>query len=321
MDSGKRDLTYVGIDVCKDRLDVGFWPSEKTFSEPNDTKGIARLVKRLAKRQPSLVVLESTGRLEVPVALELGEAGVPYRIVNPRQVRDFAKALGQLAKTDRIDALVLARWAESAKLEPKPLPDVEHRELRALVMRRLQLIESLVAEKNRLQGEVVPKVRKSVMASIKWLKRQIDQLEKELDRTIKGSPTFSEGSKLLQTTPGIGPNTANMIQACLPELGTLSRGGIAALVGVAPLCRDSGKTHGRRFCWGGRAEVRSALYMAALVASRYNPVIRNIYQRLRARGKPAKVALVACMRKLLVILNAMVRDRTAWRQTSPAATV
>ena len=321
MVSGKRDTMYVGIDVCKDRLDVGFWPSEKTFSEPNDGKGIARLVKRLSKRKPSLVVLESTGRLEVPVALELGEAGVPYRIVNPRQVRDFAKALGQLAKTDRIDALVLARWAESARLDPKPLPDAEHRELRALVMRRLQLIESLVAEKNRLKGEVVPKVRKSLLASINWLKRQIDQLDADLDRAIKDNPTFSEESKLLQSTPGIGPNTANMIQACLPELGTLNRGGIAALVGVAPLCRDSGKTHGRRFCWGGRAEVRAALYMAALVASRYNPVIRDIYIRLRARGKPAKVALVACMRKLLVILNAMMRDRAYWRQTSPAAVV
>ena len=321
MDSGKRDAMYVGIDVCKDRLDVGFWPSEKTFSEPNDAKGIARLVKRVAKRKPSLVVLESTGRLEVPVALELGEAGVPYRIVNPRQVRDFAKALGQLAKTDRIDALVLARWAESARLEPKPLPDAEHRELRALVMRRLQLIESKVAEENRLKGEVVPKVRKSVKDSIGWLTRQIKRLDADLDRTIKGSPTFSEQSELIQSVPGVGPNTANMIQACLPELGTLSRGGIAALVGVAPLNRDSGKRQGRRFCWGGRAEVRAALYMAALVASRYNPVICDIYKRLRARGKPAKVALVACMRKLLVILNAMMRDRTVWRQTLPAAVV
>ncbi len=319
MDSGMRDTMYVGIDVCKDRLDVGFWPTEKTFSEPNDAKGIARLVKRLSKRKPSLVVLESTGRLEVPAALELGEAGVPSRIVNPRQVREFARAMGLLAKTDRIDSLVLARWAESARLEPKPLPDAERRELRALVMRRLQLIESKTAEENRLRGEVVPKVRKSVKGSIAWLTRQIKQLDIDLDRTIKGSPTFSEQSKLIQSVPGVGPNTANMIQACLPELGTLNRGGIAALVGVAPLNRDSGKRQGRRFCWGGRAEVRAALYMAALVASRYNSVIRDIYLRLRAKGKPAKVALVACMRKLLVILNAMMRDRTMWRQTSPTA--
>lgn len=319
MTSGKREKIFAGIDVCKDRLDVGLWPSEKTFSEPNDAKGIARLVKRLSKRNPSLVVLESTGRLEVAVALELGEAGVPYRIVNPRQVRDFAKALGQLAKTDRIDSIVLARWAESAKLEPKPLADAEHRELRALVMRRLQLIETRVAEENRLKGELVPKVRKSLKDSIAWLKGQIKQLDNDLDRMIKNSPTFSELNDLIQSVPGIGPNTANMIMACLPEVGTLNRRSVATLVGVAPLNRDSGKSQGRRFCWGGRAEVRAALYMAALVAARCNPVIKAIYIRLRAKGKPAKIALVACMRKLLVIINAMVRDQKPWRQTSTAA--
>ena len=317
--TGMSKEAYVGVDVCKDRLDVGAWPSEETFSESNDAKGIVRLAKSLAKAKPKIVVLESTGRLEVPLALELGEKAVPYRIVNPRQVRDFARAMGLLAKTDRIDALVLARWAESAKVEPKPLPDAERRELRALVMRRLQLIEFKVAEENRLQGETVPRVRKSVKSSIAWLTRQIKQLDTDLDRTIKGSPTFSEQSELIQSVPGVGTNTANMIQACLPELGTLNRRGIAALVGVAPLNRDSGKSRGRRFCWGGRAEVRSALYMAALVASRYNPVIKAIYKRLKAKGKPAKVALVACMRKLLVILNAMVRDQAPWRQTSTAA--
>lgn len=318
MNSGKREKMYVGIDVCKERLDVGFWPSEKTFSEPNDTKGITRLVKRLAKRNPSLVVMESTGRLEISLALELGEAGVPYRIVNPRQVRDFAKAMGQLAKTDRIDSIVLARWAESAKLEPKPLPDVERRELRGLVMRRLQLIESKIAEENRLKRELVPKVRKSLNASIAWLERQIKDLDKDLDSMIKNSPTFSDLNDLIQSVPGIGPNTANMIIACLPEVGGLNRHSVAALVGVAPLNRDSGKSQGRRFCWGGRSEVRAALYMAALVAARFNPVIKAIYLRLRAKGKPAKVALVACMRKILVILNAMVRDQKPWRQTSTA---
>lgn len=317
--TGMSKEAYVGVDVCKERLDVGVWPSGETFGESNDGNGIVRLAKSLAKAKPKIVVLESTGRLEVPLALELGERGVPYRIVNPRQVRDFARAMGLLAKTDRIDSLVLARWAESAKVEPKPLPDAEHRELRALVMRRLQLIESKLAEENRLRDEVVPKVRKSVKDSIAWLKRQIKMLDQELDRTIKGSPTFSEQSELIQSVPGIGTNTANMIQACLPELGTLNRRSIAALVGVAPLNRDSGKSRGRRFCWGGRAEVRSALYMAALVASRYNPVIKALYSRLRAKGKKAKVALVACMRKLLVILNAMVRDQAPWRQTSTAA--
>lgn len=317
--TGMSKEAYVGVDVCKERLDVGVWRSGETFGESNDAKGIVRLAKALAKAKPKIVVLESTGRLEVPLALELGERGVPYRIVNPRQVRDFARAMGLLAKTDRIDALVLARWAESAKVEPKPLPDAEHRELRALVMRRLQLIESKVAEENRLRGETVPQVRKSVKSSIVWLTRQIKQLDTDLDRTIKGSSTFSEQSELIQSVPGVGSNTANMIQGCLPELGSLNRRGIAALVGVAPLNRDSGKSRGRRFCWGGRAEVRAALYMAALVASRHNPVIRAIYLRLRAKGKKAKIALVACMRKLLVILNAMVRDQAPWRQTSPAA--
>lgn len=310
---------YVGIDVCKDRLDVGLWPSEETCSESNDAKGIVRLAKRLAKAKPRIVVLESTGRLEIPIALELGERGVPYRIVNPRQVREFARSMGLLAKTDRIDSLVLARWAESAKVESKPLPDAEHRELRALVMRRLQLVESKVAEENRLRGETVVKVRKSLKESILWLRRQIKNLDDNLESTIKNSPTFSEDSELLQSVPGVGPNTANMIQACLPELGTLNRRSVAALVGVAPLNRDSGKVQRKRFCWGGRAEVRAALYMAALSGMKYNPVIKAVYQRLRAKGKPAKVALVACMRKLLVILNAMVRDQTPWRQPSTAA--
>lgn len=319
MTSRKREKIYVGIDVCKDRLDVGFWPSGKTFSEPNDAKGIARLVKRLSKRNPSLVVLESTGKLEVPVALELGEAGVPYRIVNPRQVRDFAKALGLLAKTDRIDSIVLARWAESARLEPKPLPDAERRELRGLVMRRLQLIQSKVAEENRLKGELIPKVRESLKKSIAWLDRQREELDHDLDSMIKNSPTFSELSELIQSVPGIGPATANMIIACLPEVGTMNRRSAAALVGVAPFNRDSGKSQGKRLCWGGRAGVRKALYMAAFSGTRHNPVIKAIYQRLRAKGKEFKVAMTACIRKLLVILNAMVRDKTPWRQTSTAA--
>lgn len=317
--TGMSKNEYVGVDVCKERLDVALWPSQQTFYESNDAKGIVVLAKCLARAKPRIVVMESTGRLEIALALELDKTGVPYRIVNPRQVREFARAMGKLAKTDRIDALILARWAESAKLDPKPLPNAERRELRALVMRRLQLIETKVAEENRLKVETVPRVRKSLKDSIAWLERQIKQLDSDLDRMIKNSPTFSEQNDLIQSVPGIGPNTANMIMACLPEVGTLNRRSIAALVGVAPLNRDSGKSQGRRFCWGGRDEVRAALYMAALVASRHNLVIKAIYQRLRDKGKPAKIALVACMRKLLVILNAMVRDQTRWRQTSTAA--
>mgnify|MGYP001571259100 CR=1 FL=1 len=310
---------WVGIDVSKERLDVGFWPQGEGFSESNDAAGISRLAQRLLALKPRLVVLESTGRMEVPCALELGEWGVPYRIVNPRQVREFARAMGKLAKTDRIDAVMLARFAESAKLDPKLLPDPQRRELRALVMRRAQLIENKQAEDNRLAGETVSKVRRSLKDSIAWHERQIAALDRELDRTIKGNPEFDALSGLVQTVPGVGPNTARMVAACLPELGTLTRQQIAALVGVAPLAKDSGQYRGKRFCWGGRKGVRCALYMAALAATRFNAIIRTLYQRLRARGKPAKVALVACMRKLLVILNAIVRDQTPWRQTSPAA--
>lgn len=317
--TGTVNKRFVGVDVSQERLDVGLWPSSETFCETNDTAGIARLVERMLELKPLLVVMEATGRLELPLALALDEAEVPYRIVNPRQVRQFARSMGILAKTDRIDGVVLARWGDSAHVEPKRLPDGPRRELRALVMRRVQLVESRVAEQNRLHGELVPKVRKSLQDSIAWLERQIAKLDKELDRTIGNNPEFSKDSEVIQSVPGVGPNTARMMVACLPELGTLNRRRIAALVGVAPLNRDSGKSHGRRFCWGGRAEVRSVLYMAALVASRYNPVIRELFLRLRGKGKKAKVALVACMRKLLTILNAMMRDRQPWRHIASAA--
>jgi transposase len=320
-ETGSVETLFVGIDVSQERLDVGLWPSGETFQETNDRDGIKRLTERLVELHPRVVVLESTGRLEVPMALELGEQGVPYAIVNPRQVREFARSMGKLAKTDRIDAVMLARWAECARVAPKPLPDAQRRELRAFLMRRLQLVENRVAEEHRLRGETHPRVRKSLKASIAWHERQIAELDKELDRTIKADPTFTARSEQVQSVPGVGPQTARMIVACLPELGTLTRQKIAALVGVAPLNKDSGKSQGKRFCWGGRIEVRCALYMAALVASQFNPVISVVYQRLRAKGKPAKVALVACMRKLLVILNAMARDKTVWRQTDSAAAV
>jgi transposase len=311
--------TWVGIDVSKDRLDMDCWPAGQALSVSNDPKGRAKAAGWLARLQPRLVVLESTGRLEVPMALELDERGIPYRIVNPRQIRDFARSLGKLAKTDKIDARVLSRWAESMKPEPKALPDAARRELQALVARRAQLIETRIAEQNRLQGETVTPVRQSLKETLAWLERQIAKLDRELDRTIKGNPEFAALSDIVQSVPGVGPHTAQMIAANLPELGTLNRKQIAALVGVAPLNRDSGKLHGKRFCWGGRGNVRRALYMAALVASRFNPVIRAMYLRLKAKGKPAKVALVACMRRLLAVINAMVRDKTPWRQTSPAA--
>jgi transposase len=254
------------------------------------------------------------------MALELDELGVPYRIVNPRQVREFARALGRLAKTDRIDALVLARFAAGAGITPKALPDAARRALRELVMRRLQLQEMLVAEKNRLTGEQIKPVRASLKAISTHLEREIAALDRQLDKAIRGNPEFAALSAVMQSVPGVGPQTASMLVSSLPELGYLTRRQIAALVGIAPLNRDSGKLQGRRFCWGGRAQVRRVLYMATLVAARWNPRIKAMYQRLKAAGKKPKVALVACMRKLLTILNAMVRDRTPWRQTSPAAT-
>ena len=318
-ETGNVTKPFVGVDVSQERLDVGLWPSSETFKEANDSEGIAKLVERMLELKPALVVIEATGRLELPLALALDEAGVPYRIVNPRNVRQFARSMGILAKTDNIDGVVLARWGQSSGVEPKALPDAQHRELRALVMRRVQLVEARVGEGNRLRGELVPKVRKSLQDSIAWLERQIAKLDKELDRTISNNPDFSADDEVIQSVPGVGTNTARMMLACLPELGTLNRRKIAALVGVAPFNRDSGKSHGRRFCWGGRANVRCVLYMAALVASHHNPVIRAVYQRLLAKGKKAKVALVACMRKLLTILNAMMRDRQPWRHIASAA--
>jgi transposase len=313
------EVVHAGIDVSQERLDVGLWPSGQTFSGSNDPEGRSRLAKRLGECQPRLVVLESTGRLEVPMALELGEHGVPYRIVNPRQVRDFARAIGKLAKTDLIDAVTLARWAESAKLEPKPLPDEARRELRALVMRRSQLVQTKVAEGNRLKIETSRPVIKSLEQHIAWLERQIKALDQDLERTIQNNPAFAGPDEVIQSVPGVGPVTANVLIACLPELGRLSRQKIAALVGIAPLNRDSGKFHGQRSCWGGREDVRCALYMTTVAATLHNPLIRALYAKLKAKGKPSKVALVACMRKLLTILNAMLRDKTTWRQTSPAA--
>lgn len=241
MESG---AVYVGVNVSKERLDVALWPSEKVFSEAHDGEAIKGLAGRIAGLNPVIVVLASTGRLEIPLALQLGARGVPYRIVNPRQIREFARSMGKLAKTDRIDALILARWAESAKPAPKALHNPERREPRALVMRRAQLIENLTRDRNRFSGETEPKARRSMKDSITWHERQIAKLDKELARFIKKSASFSGQSGLLRSVPGVGPNLTYMIVACLPELGRLNRQKITALVGVAPLNRDSGKSSG-----------------------------------------------------------------------------
>ena len=302
---------FVGIDVSKARLDIALRPSGARESIPNEEASILALVERLRAIQLTLIVLEATGGVERPVVHALAGAELPVIVVNPRQVRDFAKATGQLAKTDSIDADILARFAEAVRPALRPLPDRATEELRALVARRRQLTEMIVAERNRLSGAARP-LRKRIKAHIRWLEAELEGVDSELDRSIRQSPIWHEQEDLLKSVPGIGPVVSRTLLAELPELGRLNRKQIAALVGVAPLNWDSGTLRGRRAIWGGRACVRAALYMAALVASRRNPAIREFYRRLRAAGKAPKVALTACMRKLLAILNAMIKHRVRW---------
>lgn len=302
---------FVGIDVSKAQLDIALRP-EGRFAVTNDEAGVATVVERLRGVQPTVVVLEATGQLEVPLASALAAAELPVAVVNPRQVRDFAKASGMLAKTDLLDAQILARFAEVMQPVPRPLLDEQTQALAAILARRRQLIEMLTAEKNRLSAAPKP-VRKSLRAHIAWLEREIAHTDTDLAQAIRESPVWREKDDLLRSTPGVGPVLATTLLAGLPELGTLDRKQIAALVGVAPLNRDSGTLRGKRTIWGGRAHVRAVLYMSAVVAARCNPVIRAFYHRLCAAGKAKKVALTACMRKLLTILNAMMRHRTPWR--------
>ena len=301
---------FVGIDVSKAQLDLAFRPEAK-FSAPNDEVGCAQVLARLRATPPTLVVLEATGGLEIPLTGVLAAAGVPVAVVNPRQVRDFAKATGKLAKTDALDAPMLARFADVMRPEPRPLPDAETRALAALLSRRRQLVKMLTAERNRLMSVLTP-VRKSLRTHIAWLERAIQQTDTALTEAIRQSPVWREKEELLQSTPGVGPVVTTTLLATLPELGTLTGKQISALVGVAPFNRDSGMLRGTRTVWGSRAQVRAVLYMGALVATRFNPVIRAFYQRLCAAGKAKKVALTACMRKLLTILNARMKHRTRW---------
>lgn len=308
----KEKSPFVGIDVSKRTFDVAVHDvQEEPRSEANDEAGIARLVATLQELAPALVVVESTGRLQMPLVGALAAVGIPVAVVNPRQVRDFAKAMGHLAKTDRIDAKILARFAHAVRPEVRALPDEETRELAAMVTRRRQLIDMLTAERNRLDG--TPKaVRKGIQVHVRWLERQLKQTDKDLNGKLRNSPLWREKDKLFQSVPGVGPKTSMTLLADLPELGKLNRKQIAALVGVAPFNRDSGAFKGRRAIWGGRAPVRAVLYMAAVSASSHNPVIAAFYSRLVNAGKPKKVALTACMRKLLTILNAMARTGTPW---------
>jgi len=307
------DTLNIGIDVAKATLDVAIRPGGQHWQIPNTDDGIHDLVDRLVGLHPSLVVLEATGGLETPLTGALASAGLPVVVVNPRQVRDFAKATGKLAKTDAIDAHVLAHFAEAVRPTPRPLPDAQTQAIAALMARRRQMVTMLVMERNRWQTASVP-IRSRVRAHIDWMEHELEGLDLDLGETLKQSPLWCEQDQLLQSVPGVGPVVSLTLLAQLPELGTLTRRQIAALVGVAPHNRDSGTLRGKRTVWGGRSTVRSALYMGALVASRWNPELRDFYQRLRAAGKPKKVALVACMRKLLTLLNAILMHRTPWQE-------
>jgi len=310
---------FVGIDVSKSRLDVALRPDGEHWSEDNAPKGIKAVVERLKGVAAKTIIVEATGGLERAIVAELAAAQLPVIVVNPRQVRDFAKATGRLAKTDVIDAGVLAHFGEAIRPKVRTLPDELTRELSDLLTRRSQLVEMLTAEKNRLQG--APKtVRKDIGLHIRWLESRLKGTDTDIGRTLRRSPVWQEKEKLLRSVPGVGPVVALTLLADLPELGSLNRKQIASLVGVAPHNRDSGKMKGRRIIWGGRARVRAVLYMAALAGIRFNPVIQAFYRRLTEAGKPPKVALTACMRKMLTTLNAMARDSKPWNSVLTTAT-
>jgi transposase len=304
--------SYVGIDIAKDHLDIALRPEGKTWTIQNNEEEIKELAVQIQEINPELIVMEATGGFEINVASKLALIGLPVAVVNPRQVRDFAKSTGKLAKTDTLDAQVLAHFAEAVHPEPRYLSDEQSRLLKALIVRRRQIIEMCVSEKNRLR--LCNKVtQEGIIDHIAWLEESLKNLDEELAQAIQASPIWREKDKLLKSVPGIGKITSSVLLANLPELGTLDRKKIAALAGVAPFNRDSGTMRGRRTIWGGRANVRCALYMAALSASRTNPVIKAFYDRLIKAGKTPKVALTACMRKLLVIINSMIRYSTSWR--------
>ncbi len=296
-------------------LDIAITPTGEAWSVPNSTEGVLQLIAKLREISPTLVVLEATGGLERRAVAALAGAALPVVAVNPRQVRDFAKATGRLAKTDAIDAAVLALFADRIRPQVRPLPDEETQELEALVVRRRQVVDMITAEKSRLSAAPPSKrVRTAIGKTIKWLQKQLEEIDNDLDSSIRNSSVWREKDALIQSVPGVGKVLSRTLLSLVPELGTLGKKQLAALVGVAPLNRDSGQHRGRRTVWGGRASVRAVLYMNALVAARCNPTIRAFHARLIAAGKLPKVALVACMRKLLTILNAMIRNRTPWNR-------
>lgn len=308
--------TFIGIDVSKAYLDVAVHGPAQLWRVANSDVGIAELIPQLQALQPTLIVLEASGGLELVLVAELAAAHLPVVVTNPRRVRNFARATGRLAKTDKLDAQMLAHFAAALRPTQRPLPTAQAEHLTALLTRRRQIVDMLTMEQNRLHT-VRPPMRPDITEHLMWLREKLAKLDTEIDDFIHGSPLWSDTDALLQSVPGVGPITASTIVALLPELGTLNRQEIAALVGLAPIAKESGKKQGKRRIFGGRAPVRSVLYMAALVATKHNPVIKRFYQHLLTQGKEKKVALTACMRKLLVILNAMVRTRQAWQPSRP----
>lgn len=302
---------WVGIDVAKAHVDVATWPPTERLRVHRDEDGLNALTAWLHTRAPRLIVLEATGGLETPVVAARVAAGLPAAVINPRQARDFAKALGRLAKTDALDAAVLARFGQAIQPDPRPWKDAEIQELTALIQRRRQIVERLTTEKNR-RACAHPRIKPDLQATIAWLEQRLKDLDGDLQRRLRASPVWREQDDLLRSVPGIGPVTSATLLAALPELGTLDRRQISARVGVCPFNRDSGQSRGRRMIFGGRAGVRAVLSMATVTASRCNPVIHAFYPRLRTAGKPAKVALTACMRKMLTILNAILKAKTPW---------
>ena len=303
----------VGIDVAKDHLDVHVRPIVESFRVPHDEAGVVTLLARLRTVAPTIVVLEASGGYEVALTAALASAGLPVAVVNPRQIRDYARAVGQLAKTDRLDAQIIARFAEAVRPEPRPVPDAQAQALGELIARRRQLVDMLTAEQNRRRLLRDRRLQHHVDAHIKWLEEALRRLDHDLTTLVRSTPAWREADDLLRSAKGIGPVTSCTLIADLPELGCLDRRRIAALVGVAPFARDSGVFRGRRMIAGGRPHIRRVLYMATLAAIKHNPVIRAFHHRLVAAGRPSKVAITAAMRKLLTILNAMLRDRRPWQ--------
>lgn len=309
-----KEQVYAGVDISKDYLDVAIYGYDRRWRFANDQVGIRRAISLFDEMSTHLVVFEATGGFELSFWTALSEARINPAPINPRQIRDFAKAKGRLAKTDVIDAQVMAHYAQA--LNPKPHDFPDNQDLKDVMARRSQLVEMITSEKNRLRAAHNDKIKRDIRAHIKWLQERLANVDEELKQAISESPVWQAKDKLLQSTPGVGPTLSATLLTQLPELGTLDRRQVAALIGVAPLNRDSGKMRGKRSVWGGRTRVRAALYMATLSASRHNPVIKAFYDRLCAQGKAKKVALTACMRKLLTILNSMLKHSTSWNQTA-----